>query len=510
MGTPVTNFGKVTVSTGYSSAATSIVLSSGHGSRLPSTFTYPLTWWNFTDYPDPADDPNVEIVTVTARSGDTLTVTRGAESTSASNKNTSGKTYKMLLGITEAMWDSIFDLSLSQDFLNLNLQTHPDVTASVNKVQLTHADAIVMDTGEEISTWDDLTADITAAGAGGLDAGTEQASTWYSVWAIYNGTTKNIMLHREKDYFLDEDSSAGEDGQHLLRDASARTKLSQGFQVDTAGLIEFVDVKLIKVGTPTGQYWLTIETNSGGVPSGTVQATSDKYDISRLTTTAGWVRIPFRTPFSVSAATQYHLVLQGDFTISGSNHMGWRADTSAGAYANGAKAAYDGATWTSDSDDDFVMKIYVTRNDTTVTMPSGYDRKARIGFVYNNGSSNFKQFHQKDRYVFTGKANYKVATSLVFAASPTLVDLSSFVPPLPVSAVLTMYPTSSFWMHVGNLTGTDLTGNAGTVDWVFASSNYVEGSTTKGTLPVLVDYQAIMFGGSAGGTTDAHLLSYLW
>ena len=100
MSTPVTNFGKATVSTGYSSAATSIVLTTGHGSRFPSTFPYPLTWWNATDYPDPADDPEREIVIVTARKGDTLTVTRAGESTSATNKNTGGKTYKMILSIT--------------------------------------------------------------------------------------------------------------------------------------------------------------------------------------------------------------------------------------------------------------------------------------------------------------------------------------------------------------------------------------------------------------------------
>jgi hypothetical protein len=179
MATPVTNFGKVTVSTTYGAADTSIALTAGHGSRLPSTFPYPLTWWNFTDYPDPADDPNREIVTVTARSTDTLTVTRGAESTGASTKNTGGKTYKMCLGITKAMWESIFNLSLSQEFRGLTLQTHPDSDEAAAKVQLLHADAIVMNDGEEISSWDDLVASLAVSGIGGLDTGTEQASTWY-------------------------------------------------------------------------------------------------------------------------------------------------------------------------------------------------------------------------------------------------------------------------------------------------------------------------------------------
>jgi hypothetical protein len=104
------NFAKVTVSTGYDAAATSIALLAGHGAKLPqpsSDGAFNLVWWNSTDYPDPADDPNVEIVRVTARSTDTLTVTRAQESTSASTKNASGKDYKMLLGPTAKTIDDL-------------------------------------------------------------------------------------------------------------------------------------------------------------------------------------------------------------------------------------------------------------------------------------------------------------------------------------------------------------------------------------------------------------------
>ncbi len=93
------NFAKVTVSTGYDASATSIVLSSGDGAKLP-TVPFNVVWWNSTDYADPSDDPNVEIVRVTARTTDTLTVSRAQEGTSASTKNTSGKTYKMIAGLT--------------------------------------------------------------------------------------------------------------------------------------------------------------------------------------------------------------------------------------------------------------------------------------------------------------------------------------------------------------------------------------------------------------------------
>jgi hypothetical protein len=104
----VKNFAIVTVSTGYNASATSIVLTTGHGAKLPGTVPYWLCWWNSTDYADPANDPNVEFVNVTARSSDTLTVTRGQDGTSGTTKNTASKTYKMQLVDNAALFDDLY------------------------------------------------------------------------------------------------------------------------------------------------------------------------------------------------------------------------------------------------------------------------------------------------------------------------------------------------------------------------------------------------------------------
>ena len=93
------NFAKVTVSGTYTSGNTTITLSSGHGAKLP-TVPFNATWWDAGNYPDPSDDPNVEIVRVTNISTDTLTVTRAQEGSTATAKNTAGTTYKMLAGVT--------------------------------------------------------------------------------------------------------------------------------------------------------------------------------------------------------------------------------------------------------------------------------------------------------------------------------------------------------------------------------------------------------------------------
>jgi hypothetical protein len=102
----VANFVQVQASAGYNSSATSVALQSGQGSKLPAT-PFNLIWWNSTDYPNPANDPNVEIVRVTNVSTDTITISRAQESTTASNKNTGGKTYSLVLGITAKMISDI-------------------------------------------------------------------------------------------------------------------------------------------------------------------------------------------------------------------------------------------------------------------------------------------------------------------------------------------------------------------------------------------------------------------
>jgi hypothetical protein len=107
---PVENFAEVTVSAGYDDAAVSITLQSGEGAKLPDPSTrgaFNVSWFNSTDYPNPSGDPNREIVRVTARSGDTLTVVRAQEGTSASVKNAAGKTYRMVLAPTRKFRDDI-------------------------------------------------------------------------------------------------------------------------------------------------------------------------------------------------------------------------------------------------------------------------------------------------------------------------------------------------------------------------------------------------------------------
>lgn len=134
------NFGIVIVSTGYDAAALSIVLSAGHGAKLPDPAVdgeYNLVWFDSINYTNPAADPNVEIVRVTgpAGTGDTKTILRAQEDTLASNKNTGGATYTMILGTTAKIIDDIELEIAASDQIASEVPFSPTPGIGSNQVQ---------------------------------------------------------------------------------------------------------------------------------------------------------------------------------------------------------------------------------------------------------------------------------------------------------------------------------------------------------------------------------------
>jgi hypothetical protein len=149
---------------------------------------------------------------------------------------------------------------------------------------------------------------------------------------------------------------------YALRDATARTQISQGFKPNTSSTVTKVRLWLKKVGTPTGNINIEIQTDNSGVPSGTAvtNGTSDNVDVSTLTTSYDWIEFTFSTNPSLTASTQYHLVLQGDFTVNSSNYVHWGADDYDVVYPDGSMSVYDGTTWTTEIAYNACFEIYIT------------------------------------------------------------------------------------------------------------------------------------------------------
>lgn len=169
---PIKNFARCVVDGVYSSGATAVNLQSGEGAKIPAPATdgkYDMVWWNSTDYPNPSDDSLKEIVRVTARTSDALTVTRAQQGTSASAKNTAGKVYLMALCPTKRTEDyqngkvtayapagagtTTVDLSLSK----IHLVTMPAATQTLALSEVEVGQIFIIEivntTGQGALTW---------------------------------------------------------------------------------------------------------------------------------------------------------------------------------------------------------------------------------------------------------------------------------------------------------------------------------------------------------------------
>lgn len=138
---PVKNFCQVEVQGLYTAASTLINLYPGQAAKLPNPAiegAFNLVLWNVTDYPNPADDPNREIVRVTGinLSADTVTVLRGQEGIAATTKNKSGKRYFMALVMTaktiEDLDTKLHDVIAAATFSRANMEVVAGVVDGVN------------------------------------------------------------------------------------------------------------------------------------------------------------------------------------------------------------------------------------------------------------------------------------------------------------------------------------------------------------------------------------------
>lgn len=330
-------------------------------------------------------------------------------------------------------------------FRGLDIRTHPDADKAATKVQLLRLDQAVVDNGLSTSSWAVTTADLSTSGANGLDTGSEAASTWYELYGIHKSSdgTKALLFHRAKDNLKDEEYNADDTWADLRRsDGSpgSSTHLGQGFKVDTTGPCPYIDVEINRGGTlpANARVWLEIQSDSSGLPSNTVLVTSDLLDattVHNATADGAFVRFIFRVPYTLTAATQYHAVLTGDWAVGASNRIEWRIDSTSATYANGGATRKDTGTgtWSAFSGtQDFSFRVYIERNNTSVTMPSGYDGKILLGYVHNNASSNLVAFRQREKHVHP-LVTQDIGAPGGSGTAPILVDMAAYVPPVAVN-----------------------------------------------------------------------------
>lgn len=328
-------------------------------------------------------------------------------------------------------------------FSGLLMGTHEDSDKAGTQVQLRSLRRVILDDGRGLSNLGPLVANIASGGAGGLDTGSPVNSTWYEIYLIYNGTTPNLLLHRAKAYAADASYDSPDATVPIRQATNTRTALGQGFQLSAGGKIEFCDVTLIRVGAVTGNIWAELREDDGtGKPNAVVLAKSTMLDASGISTSAQKIRIPFRTIYTGSASTQYHLVMTGDWTASDAVYIGWRCDTSAATYANGTRTQLEGGTWnnTGSTAHDFSFTIALTTNEAAVTMPSGYTGKCLLGYVFRGAGGTFVGFQGLER-TYIPLTTVNTGAIGVTSAINTLRAMPACVPPIPV--IVRLYATKT-------------------------------------------------------------------
>lgn len=363
------------------------------------------------------------------------------------------------------------DVAGSEDFHNLFIQTHYDTASNDHVVLLRFASEIVMNDGFRTTAWINKTADIEVSGAGGLDTGVEGPSHWYEVHAIRNSVLGNtaLLLHRATELLQDQSLTTTSDTGVTLRriTGGTATKVAQSFVPSLAGPLTSVELEISKTGTPTGLIWVTLEADSGGFPSGTALATSRIMDVARLPTDKARMRFLFDTNTSVSLSTTYHVVYQGDYTTSDANYTTiW--GLTANGYASGSASEFR-VSWFNSAGlggaSDLWFKTFVRSTPITLpTLPTGYDERCLISYVYNDSAGRFKQYTQKTHsMVMATSGDWRAFTTITGLIEA--VDLGPFIPPVKHCSVqFVSYNTSGSQVRlvgVGGVGCTDISNSNG-------------------------------------------------
>lgn len=170
--------------------------------------------------------------------------------------------------------------------------------------------------------------------------------------AASSGDTLDVKLQSS-----DPDEIGTKDGRALTADndfelrsnTATHIKISCMFTQSGARQIRKVYLYLKKKGTITSgkKVTVTLETDSTGSPSGTAVQAHATADVlcSAISTSYGWVEFAFTKPVTVANSTVYHIVLTGDYDVSGTNNVMIGTDT----VASGGDFDYYDAAWTGTS-----------------------------------------------------------------------------------------------------------------------------------------------------------------
>jgi hypothetical protein len=298
--------------------------------------------------------------------------------------------------------------NIPQTFEGLYVRTHPDADKAAAQVLLMASGAVVMDDGTSYTPTVGLTANTATAGAGGIDTGLVAASRCYELHYIRKeDNTENLILHLAPRAVLEGGGQATSTTTLWIYEVAAQQYFAQDFTADNTGKVLCVDLECLRTGSnsPPSMY-VEIQDDAGGLPSGTVIATSFYQYIDTLYTSTGqWVRFMIQNPQDnddLVAGTKYWVVVKSTKTSAGGStlHGGIRYHSS--GTAEGALYKWDssGAGWVAaGSGWDLAYQVYMMVDDDPLTLPTDYTKSCHIGYALTDSGSQLYGFVQHNRTI---------------------------------------------------------------------------------------------------------------
>ncbi len=168
-----------------------------------------------------------------------------------------------------------------------------------------------------------------------------------------------------------------------IGNASSSTQVAQSFTPSSSVSIAQAGVYCAKIGSPTDNIVAEIRSDSSGVPSSTVLATSDSVASADISGNA-YVHFTFSSPASLSASTKYWLVLKRSGSVDASNYVVVGMH-SGNKYASHGVSTYNGSSWSAEHANNDVRfgLLATTQSLYQITQ----DSKLHVWQSTNNGSS---------------------------------------------------------------------------------------------------------------------------
>jgi len=213
-------------------------------------------------------------------------------------------------------------------------------------------------------------------------------------------------------------------------------RAAQGFKVSTTTTYPYIQLLIKKFGSP-GTLTVALQTDNAGKPSGsTVTNGSLTITAAECSTTPSWVYKSFATAPTLTAGTQYWIVLSAAATVNATNYYEFRNATN-NVYADGSfsYSANSGTAWSASTVGDMAFILY--RRGGVVSDTTILSNKLIIG----NGGDQTVYYDQSAFTTLTEAPIAKYWTNIYGRAVAAGLDIS----PSAIYGSKTEDPTS--WIN---------------------------------------------------------------